>query len=139
MGSSKSATVLAFIAGVLLIVAGATGSVGIVGTVLEYLIDHLGGPTTDMLSIVFHLLNFVASLGGVSVIVGGILIYIERKRLGKFIIGIGAGMGLIGFLIVIGSALSHGWVHTMTFLLLISQSLGWIGVILSIVATRLVK
>ena len=103
------------------------------------MIDYLGGPIANMFSFVLQALNFIASLGGVAVIVGGILIYVGRKKLGKFIIGIGAGMGLIGFLIVVGSALFHGWARTVAFLLLISQSLGWIGVILAIVAIRLAK
>ena len=137
--SSKSAVILAFVGGALLIVAGVTGSVGIVGTAIEYLIDHLGGPTADLLSIVLQALNFIADLGGVAVIFGGVLIYMERKRVAKFIIGIGAGMGLVGFLIILISAFFHGWVYTFSFLLVISQSLGWIGVILSIAATLLAK
>jgi hypothetical protein len=137
--SSKSAVILAFVGGALLIIAGVTGSVGIVGTAIEYLIDQLGGPTADILSIVLQALNFIADLGGVAVIFGGALIYMERKRVAKFIIGIGAGMGLIGFLITLISAFFHGWAYTLAFLLVISQSLGWIGVILSIAATLLAK
>jgi len=137
--SSKSAVILAFVGGALLIIAGVTGSVGVVGKAIEYLIDHLGGPTADMLSIVLQALNFIADLGGVAVISGGVLIHMERKRFAKFIIGIGAGMGLIGFLISLISALFHGWAYTLSFLLIIFQSLGWIGVILSITATLLAK
>jgi hypothetical protein len=137
--SSKSAVILAFVGGALLIIAGVTGSVGIVGKAIEYLIDQLGGPTADILSIVLQALNFIADLGGVAVIFGGVLIYMERKRVAKFVIGIGAGMGLIGFLITLISALFHGWAYTLAFLFFIFQSLGWIGVILSIAATLLAK
>jgi hypothetical protein len=137
--SSKSAIILAFVGGALLIIAGVTGSVGIVGKAIEYLIDHLGGPAADLLSIVLQALNFIADLGGVAVIFGGVLIYMERKRVAKFIIGIGAGMGLIGFLIILISALFHGWAYTLSFLFVIFQSVGWIGVILSIAATLLAK
>ena len=137
--STKSAVILAFVGGALLIIAGVTGSVGIVGTAIEYLIDQLGGPTADMLSIVLQTLNFIADLGGVAVIFGGVLIYMERKRVAKFIISIGAGMGLIGFLIILISAFFHGWAYTLSFLFIIFQSLGWIGVILSIAATLLAK
>jgi len=137
--SSKSAVILAFVGGALLIIAGVTGSVGIVGTAIEYLIDQLGGPTADMLSIVLQALNFIADLGGVAVIFGGVLIYMKRKRVAKFIISIGAGMGLIGFLIILISAFFHGWAYTLSFLFIIFQSLGWIGVILSIAATLLAK
>jgi len=137
--SSKSAVILAFVGGALLIIAGVTGSVGVVGKAIEYLIDQLGGPTADILSIVLQALNFIADLGGVAVIFGGALIYTGRKRVAKFIIGIGAGMGLIGFLIILISALFHGWAYTLPFLFIIFQSLGWIGAILSIAATLLAK
>ena len=139
MSSLKLAAVLAFVAGVLLIVAGSTGSTGIVGMALTFLIDYLDGPTGGLLSIVLKALNFIADLGGVSVIIGGALIYVERKRAGKFVIGIGAGMGLIGFIIILISALFHGWAYTLSFLFIIFQSLGWIGAILSIAATLLAQ
>jgi hypothetical protein len=137
--SSKSAVILAFVGGALLIIAGVTGSVGIVGKAIEYLINHLEGPTADVLSIVLQALNFIADLGGVAVIFGGVLIHKEKRRVAKFIIGIGSGMGLIGFTITIVSALFHGWAYTLQFLLIMSQSIGWIGVILSIAATILAK
>ncbi len=41
----------------------------------------------------YKLLNFVADLGGVAVIIGGSFVLTERKRIGRFIIGLGAGMG----------------------------------------------
>ena len=137
--SSKSAAILAFAGGALLIIAGVTGSVGVVGKAIEYLIDQLGGPTAAILSIVLQALYFIADLGVVAVIFGGGLIYTGRKRVAKFIIGIGAGMGLIGFIIILISALFHGWAYTLSFLFIIFQSLGWIGAILSIAATLLAK
>ncbi|MGD9130998.1 MAG: hypothetical protein PVH73_05430 [Candidatus Bathyarchaeota archaeon] len=137
--SSKSAVILAFAGGALLIIAGVTGSVGIVGKAIEFLIDHLGGPTADVLSIVLQILNFIADLGGVAVIFGGVLIYMKRKRVAKFIIGIGSGMGLIGFIIMLISALFHGWAYIVSFLLIMFQSVGWIGVIFSIAAIVLAK
>ena len=137
--SSKSAVILAFVGGALLIIAGVTGSVGIIGTAIEYLFDQLGVTTADILSIVLQALNFIADLGGVAVIFGGVLIYMKRKRIAKFIISIGAGMGLIGFLIILISAFLHGWTYTLSFLLIIFQLLGGIGVILSIAATLLAK
>ena len=139
MVSSKLVALLAYVGGVLLLVAGATGSAGIVGTVIEYLIAHLGGATADFLSIVLQVLNFVADLGGVAVIIGGSFILTERKQIGRFIIGLGAGMGLIGFLLILASAFLHGWVNAIAFLLTITQSVGWIGVIFAIAAILIAK
>ena len=139
MVSSKVAALLAYIGGTLLLLAGATGSVGIVGTIIEYMIENLGGTTANFLSMVLQVLNFVADLGGVAVIIGGSFVLTERKRTGRFIIGLGAGMGLIGFLLILASALLHGWANVIDFLLIISQSVGWIGVIFAIIATLLAK
>ena len=139
MSSLKLAAVLAFVAGALLIVSGSTGSTGVAGKALKFLIDNLGGPTGDLLLMVLQALNFIADLGGLSVIIGGALIYVKRKRAGKFIIGIGAGMGLISFITILISVFLRGWAHVITFLLLIPHSLGWMGVILSIVAILLAR
>jgi hypothetical protein len=139
MKSRKIAALLAYLGGTLLLIAGATGSTGIVGTIIEYLIENLGGATADLLSLILQALTFVADLGGISVIIGGSLIINQRPRIGKFIIGIGAGMGLVGFLIILALAFLHGWINVINFITIISQSIGWIGIILSITATILAK
>ena len=128
------AALFAYVGGTLLLIAGATGSTGIIGTIIEYLIENLEGPTADVLSHLLQTLNFIADLGGISVIIGGTLIIKQRKRIGQFIIGLGAGMGLVGFLIFLASAFLHGWVNAINLIIIISQSIGWIGIILSITA-----
>ncbi len=135
MISSKIAAILAYTSGTLLILAGATGSVGIVGTVIEYLIANLSGSAAaDLLSIFLHALNVVADLGGISVIIGGSLIFNERITTGKIMITLGAGMGFLGFLLTLASAFLHGWTSVINLLIIMTQSVGWIGVILAISA-----
>jgi len=133
------AALFAYVGGTLLLIAGAIGSTGIIGTIIEYLIENLGGPTADVLSLILQALNLVADLGGASVIIGGSFIITQRIRIGKFLIGLGAGMGLIGFMIILASAFIQGWVNAINFVVIISQSIGWIGIILSIAATILAK
>ena len=139
MKSRRVAAIFAYVGGTLLLIAGATGSTGIIGTIIDYLIQNLGGATADLLSLILQALTFIADLGGISVIIGGSLIINQRPRIGKFIIGIGAGMGIIGFLIILASAFLHGWINAINLITTISQSLGWIGTILSITATILAK
>jgi hypothetical protein len=139
MESRRIAAIFAYVGGTLLLVAGATGSTGIIGTILDYLIQNLGGATADLLSLILQALNFIADLGGISVIIGASFIINQRPKIGKIIIRIGAGMGLIGFLIILASAFLHGWINAINFITTISQSLGWIGTILSITATILAK
>ncbi|MCW4034865.1 MAG: hypothetical protein NWF03_05825 [Candidatus Bathyarchaeota archaeon] len=139
MISTKAAAICAYVSGILLLIAGTTGSIGIVGTIIQYALDNLSGVSADFLSLVLHMLNIVADLGGISVIIGGTLILKQRKWIGKFVIGLGAGMGLFGFMLTIVSALLHGWTGAITFLFMMTQSIGWIGVIFAIVATVIAR
>lgn len=139
MESRKTAAMLAYVGGALLLIAGATGSTGIIGTTMEYLIEHIGGATADLLSLILQALNIIAGLGGISVIAGATLILKQQTRTGRIIIGLGAGTGLIGFIIILASAFLHGWVNAINFITAIAQSIGWIGIILSIAATTLAK
>ena len=139
MESRTIAAMFAYVGGALLLIAGAAGSTGIIGTILDYLIQNLGGVTANLLSLILQVPTFIADLGGISVIIGASFIINQRPRIGKFIIRIGAGMGLIGFLIILTSAFLHGWINAINFITTISQSLGWIGIILSIIAIVLTK
>jgi hypothetical protein len=139
MESRTIAAIFAYVGGTFLLIAGATGSTGIIGTIIDYLIQNLGGATADLLSLILQALNFIADLGGISVIIGASLIINQRPKIGKIIIGIGAGMGLIGFIIILASAFLHGWINAINFITTISQSIGWIGTLLSITATILAK
>ncbi len=135
----KSATILAVVAGILLIIGNVSGSSGILGIALEFVMPYSSGHVADMLAIVLQALNYIASLGGIAVIVGGLLIYKDRKWIGKFIVRLGAGMGLIGFLLLLVSVIIQGWTSAVAFALLISQSTGWIGIILAITATIMAR
>ena len=139
MTSRKIAATLAYAGGTLLLLAGATGSTGIIGAILEFLIENLGGATADLFTLILQALNIIAGLGGISVIIGGYLVTKKRARTAKLIIGLGAGMGLVGFLIILVSAFLTGWVSVINLLIIMSQSIGWIGILFSISATILAK
>ncbi len=134
---NKKSFVLCLIGGVLLIIAGAVGSIGaleflsVIGTIpeLEFLV-----PLVDIL---LKVLIFIAGLGGIGVIAGGFLITTPRVGTGKFIIGIAAGMGLIGLIIQLVKVVYFAGVEGLVNLLeAISQSIGWIGIIFTIIGRR---
>ncbi len=137
--TAKSAAGIAVLAGTFLIIANASGSAGILGLAIEFVIVRVGGDVSNFLSQVLDILNYIGSFGGVSVIGGGILIYAERRTIGRFVIGLGAGMGVFGLLFILGSSLLQGFTYTLSLLIVMSQSLAWIGVILSIVAALLAR
>ena len=143
MGEGKPSNfpslILATIAGTLLIVSRTTGGLGFYETILNYIAVQFGGEVALVISYILWALSIIASLGGLAVIIGGILIHRGRVTTGRFIISIGAGMGIIGLLVEIGSAALQGWTSLVGLMFAMTQSLSWIGIILSIAASLLAK
>ena len=83
---------------------------------------------------------FLASLGGIAVILGGIFISKERLSLGKFVIAIGAGVGLISvilaYIMITGD---EGIVDGTEYFLEEFYWLEWLAIILAIVARMYAK
>lgn len=122
---------IAIVAGILMLIAGVSGAPAwemIRRFVTRYIIDHY------LVQIVFTVLIGVAALGGLSVIAGGLLIGKNRILVGKFLISLGAGMGLIGLIVSAIVAVSENPSIIGRF-----TSTGGIGLILSIVARVVAK
>jgi len=125
------AVILAVVAGILLILAGGNG-VATWESILNFVTTHI--MDNGIVQSVFVVLLFLASLGGVAVIAGGVFIGQEKIRTGKFLISLGTGVGLIGLLSSIVVAYVEHDLHVGSFL-----SVGVVGLILSIVARVIVK
>ena len=123
---NKQAMIIAIIAGVLLLVAGMSG-VAAWETIKDFVIENI--TDNNIVQIVFTFLIFIASLGGIAVIIGGILISKNKIRTGKLFISLGAGLGLIGLIFSIIVAYLEESLTMGSFL-----SIGAIGLILSIAA-----
>jgi hypothetical protein len=128
---NKAAMVLALAAGALLLAAGVSGLASweaIRDFVTAYVIDN------PMVQMVFAALVFIASLGGISVMAGGVLIGRGNARTGKLVIGLGAGMGMIGMMVSLAVAIYTGSFSFGGFFTTVT-----IGVILSIGARSIAK
>lgn len=132
MASKNSqAMVIAIVAGVLLLIAGVSGFAAwetIKDFVTTNVIDN------SVVQIVFAILIFIASLGGIAVIAGGLLLGKNKVGTGKFLITLGAGLGLIGLIFSVLVAYMEGNLTIGSFF-----SIGAIGLILSIVARVMTK
>lgn len=127
---------LCIVGGLLLIIQGATGSIGLIALIedIPTLFPELA-PIAWIINLILYVLLFLAGLGGVSVILGGMLLAGGRLSTGKLLIMLGAGMGLFGLLISLGHVLlTFGPVGLMNYLMLAAQSAGWVGIVLSVVA-----
>lgn len=131
--------VLALIGGFLLFQVGWVGSIGFIADIAVYAQTYFPA-VAEVITLVLTILLYISSLGGIAVIIGGLLIAISRIGTGKFVIGLGAGIGLVGLIIMLVEAYLAGGVAALTEILtLISQSIAWIGVILSIIARNRAK
>lgn len=98
----------------------------------KFVIDNV--TDNEIVMYIFVILIFIASLGGISVIIGGLLIGSNKVKTGKLIIALGAGLGLIGLIVSIIIGITEG-----SFTLNSLITLGAIGLILSIVARMMAE
>ena len=120
---------VAIVAGLLLLIEGISGF-ATWNTIKEFVTEHV--MDNEIVLYIFVILIFIASLGGLAVIIGGILIGTNKVRTGKLVIALGAGLGLIGLIVSIIIGITQG-----SFTLNSLITIGAIGLILSIVARML--
>ena len=128
---------LCILGGLLMFISSVVGSVSFFALVFAIASDLLGSEAAFILSIVLTIFAIIAGLGGIAVILGVILVVKDKIGLGKFIIGLGAGMGLIGLIIFIITSIMAG--PLAIIYALINGSYGLLGVILTIFSRRKFK
>ncbi len=133
---NKLAGILAIVGGALLFISGSVGMVDFL-VALQDIVHEIFGEPNENIELIFWVLIFIAMLGGLAVIIGGILIWKNHPIAGRFLIMLGTSIGLIGLVINLLSALYHG--ETENFLAWITTSFSGIGIILAILASRISK
>ncbi|HEY7587926.1 MAG TPA: hypothetical protein VIB49_04165 [Thermoplasmata archaeon] len=96
MRRNDESALLAVVSGILLILSGYTGARSVNGF-FEFLEEVLG-PRPFLLVLAYVFVG-IASLGGLTVLIGGYLIWRDRVRLGRILILIGSGAGLFTLLV----------------------------------------
>jgi len=124
--TNTKAMAIAIVAGILLLVAGLS-SMAAWEEIKAFIIHNIGD--NPGIEIVFLILIIIASLGGIAVIIGGLLIFKGNVGTGKLLIVLGVGLGLIGFIITLVIGIMEGSLTIGGFL-----SISLIGIILSVVA-----
>jgi len=122
---------IAIVAGILLLIAGVSGF-ATWETIKDFVTTNI--MDNSIIQIVFAIIIFIASLGSIAVIAGGLLIGKNKVVPGKLLITLGAGLGLIGLIFSIIVALAERNLTLGSFF-----SIGIIGLILSIVARAIAK
>ena len=133
--------ILCLVGGFLLLASHFTGGIN----TIAFLIIFLNGiPALDpyifIINVILFILLLIAWSGGAGIIIGGLLLTTSQVRLGKFIIAIAAGFGLISFILVI---LWVVLVYGVAALLLLSWliiNIPWaLGLVLTIIARSTAK
>jgi len=129
--------VVAVTSGVFLLISGIRGPTG----TYQIVIDQLPNLTQNQQ--ILQIANTIAAIlitislaGGLAVIAGGILILMNRVGTGKFVIGLGAGVG-IPWLIMLAITL----LTTQQVAAVVAEysTIGWAGIILALVARTIAK
>jgi hypothetical protein len=136
---NKIPFILCLIGGALMIYAGVVGSIGFWDNLITYAATIAPGYEDIMLWILVILQN-VASFGGIAVIIGGYLITTDRVGTGKFIIGISAGMGIFGLIMLVYNMyMAMGMAAFSEIYNLISTTAAILGPVITIVARTLTR
>ena len=132
---NKPAGIMAIIGGILLTISGSIGMVAIL-KFLKDVLDNMGMGSSE-LSLAFKIMILLAAFGGLTVILGGLLIFKNFFRSGRFLIMLGAGMGLIGLIIQVIVHWRNGTLGE--FEAWMTSSVQGIGILLSIAAAKIAK
>ncbi len=127
---------LAIFGGLLIFLGGGTGMAGFLIEVKNIVENLMGGPN-ETVETIFWILIFIATLGGISVIIGGISIYKNVVVAGKILIMLGTGVGIIGLILALIMAIYRG--ESTEFISWLTTSLLGIGIIFSIISTSIAK
>ena len=136
---NKVSVTLCIIGGILMIIASIVGNALVYRIIADYLVSQFPRYET-LLRILLIVCIFIALGGGISVIIGSFVTF-KSLAPGKLLIGLGAGMGLIGFIIFIVTGIIAGSItgtvlEIIIGLLLGPMSYGIVGVFITIFARR---
>lgn len=132
-----SAFLFSIPAGLLLLFKGIQGPTEIYSLIFGYITNLLSvGAIRSMLVVGLLVLVVLSSLGGLTVMVGGFLIWKNHVSIGKLLIGVGAGISVFLFLFLLINVVTSGDISSV-----IAQYsvLGWIGIILAFLARLIAK
>ncbi|MFW9943059.1 MAG: hypothetical protein ACFFFT_18625 [Candidatus Thorarchaeota archaeon] len=139
---NKKWIILCIIGGILMIISSAVGSVAFFETLFDLIEEDVGEDVAKIVALVIQILAYIAMAGGISVIVGSLIVAMNHYRLGKFIIGLGAGMGLISLIIFLVSGIFEGSILDDLegiVLGIVNGSYGFLGILLTIFARMKMK
>ncbi|MGB9635707.1 MAG: hypothetical protein ACPL1Y_00435 [Thermoplasmata archaeon] len=124
---------LGYVSGILLILAGYSAHNEMITLILNYATKI--GFVSGIATILLYIITLLGTLGGFTVILGSYAVARNHIYLGKFLLSIGSGFGLIELIIYLGTKYGGNFITGIE--LFVSSILGF-GIILAIIARGLV-
>ncbi len=131
MRRNRAAAVVAAVAGVLLLTVGLNGVNG-VDRLFALLEEWFG--TNETLRILAYVLGGIAALGGAAVIIGAYFVGTDRVRVGKLLIALGSGAGLVTLLLFLARNVAS---EQFSYVYAVLPAI--LGVVLALVARFMAK
>ncbi len=136
-GRRVAAFIIAMVAGILLLVTGTQGPIGLYQTIGDLLPNLTQNQQILQLAdVIAAIFIAIALAGGLAVIAGGIIILFNHVTVGKFVVAIGTGAGLIWLILLILTLLTSLQLSTIIGRY---TPFGWAGLILSFIARIVAK
>ena len=130
---NRTALGLSVVGGILMIASGASGTLGYLDQLQDALDAIYGSSFTFTLEILLGILAALTAIGGLGVIIGGWILTTDRVEIGRILIMVSVGMGILSLIMSLVQLVLAG-IFAMGMMIQIAQSLGWIGAIFSIEA-----
>jgi len=126
---------IAIVGGLLMFLGGVTThsfALWILPMLNQEILARLPAPTQTWATLAIDFIAVLVSLGGVTVVFGGISLLLGRRSIGRVLIALGGGAGIVGLLLALG------YTVLVSGLASVSGHAGyWTGVVLAVVARRL--
>ncbi|TFG05300.1 MAG: zinc ribbon domain-containing protein [Promethearchaeota archaeon] len=110
----------------------------------SYLRGTIGNTSTRALTIFLMVIFYIMVAGGISVIIGTTLVLVHLHKIGKLIISLGTGTGLLGitiFLLIETTIINpiNSWLDFGLFIFRLVIDLYFLGIILVLIGRRKMK
>lgn len=113
-----------------MIIGSVAGDVTVYRMIFDFVEKRVTDDYSEVFSVILSLLGIIAGAGGFTVLAGTGVIASGHSLTGKLIVGLGAGMGIIGLIIMLVTGAISGTLADR----ILSIGPGFIGVLLTIIA-----
>lgn len=133
MVHNRNAFILCIVGGALLILSGASGSIGLLDELVDDLTHLFGSDFVLTFAVIMGILSALMIISGALVILSGAVLTTHRVEIGRILLLVAVVMGVVGLIAGLAQSLISG-ILVVDMNIQVMQSLGWLGAILSMIA-----